>query len=37
VTATLSRAMTEVIEALEAKTAAITEAVVAELTQEGRQ
>ena len=37
VTATLSRAMTEVIEALEAKTAAIAEAVVAELAKEGGQ
>ena len=37
VTATLSRAMTEVIEALEAKTAAIAEAVVAELAREGGQ
>jgi len=37
VTATLSRAMTEVIEVLEAKTAAIAEAVVAELAKEGGQ
>ena len=37
VRATLSRAMTEVIEALEAKTAAIVEAVVAELAKEAAQ
>jgi len=37
VAATLSRAMTEVIEALEARTAAIAEAVAAELAKEGGQ